>query len=538
VEFLNRNRMELAYFNILTPLPGTALFERMKREGRIFDFDWSNYDGKHVVFWPKRMSPKTLQDGFFWANHEFFSWRSIARRILPTAQRLVARGAMNVAFRHLVKRTAPKGSLSPLSKVIQSLHVKLPSLTTENLIPNALNTLKEKAADAAQQIDRFLHIQVKRGDIARAEADTTPLRSSLHLDLIGTLDEPGAKELRQRLLDAVRQAAKLEIIVNFEHVRYATPQAVSALLDGEYLKALKAHASVRFVNLKKAFQAAVERITRNPLSGATRRSANMHDFLEVDGELYCEQVPVAKIAKAVGTPFYLYSHKTLSAHFRAVDGAFASIPHVTAFAMKANSNLAIVRLFASLGGGADIVSGGELYRALKAGVPRDKIVFAGVGKSREEIAEALKAKILLFNVESAQVGAIDDVAHKLKTPARISLRVNPHIDPKTHPYISTGLKKSKFGIAIDQALDHYKQAATLKGLDIVGVHHHIGSQLTQVQPFVEALARVLELVEVLKRHGVTIRYLDMGGGLGIPYRMSCRRRRENSPSRVAVIAGA
>jgi anti-anti-sigma regulatory factor len=264
VEFLNRNRMELAYFNILTPLPGTALFERMKREGRIFDFDWSNYDGKHVVFWPKRMSPKTLQDGFFWANHEFFSWRSIARRILPTAQRLVARGAMNVAFRHLVKRTAPKGSLSPLSKVIQSLHVKLPSLTTENLIPNALNTLKEKAADAAQQIDRFLHIQVKRGDIARAEADTTPLRSSLHLDLIGTLDEPGAKELRQRLLDAVRQAAKLEIIVDFEHVRYATPQAVSALLDGEYLKALKAHASVRFVNLKKAFQAAVERITPQP----------------------------------------------------------------------------------------------------------------------------------------------------------------------------------------------------------------------------------------------------------------------------------
>ncbi len=245
----------------------------------------------------------------------------------------------------------------------------------------------------------------------------------------------------------------------------------------------------------------------------------MHAFHDVREELYCEQVPVAKIAKAVGTPFYLYSHRTLSTHFQAVDGAFASISHVTAFAMKANSNLAILRLFASLGGGADIVSGGELYRALKAGVPRDKIVFAGVGKSREEIAEALKAKILLFNVESAQeLIAIDEVARRLKTRARISVRVNPHIDPKTHPYISTGLKKSKFGIAIDQALDHYKQAMTLKGVEIVGVHHHIGSQLTQVQPFVEALARVLELVDALKDHGVAIQYLDMGGGLGIPYK--------------------
>lgn len=245
----------------------------------------------------------------------------------------------------------------------------------------------------------------------------------------------------------------------------------------------------------------------------------MHDFHDVNGELYCEQVPVAKIAKAVGTPFYLYSHKTLTSHFQAVDGAFAPIPHVTAFAMKANSNLAILRVFASLGGGADIVSGGELYRALKAGMPRDKIVFAGVGKRREEIAEAIKAKILLFNVESAQeLAAIDEVARTLKTRARISLRVNPHIDPKTHPYISTGLKQSKFGIAIDQALDHYKQATALKGVEIVGVHHHIGSQLTQVQPFVEALERVLELVDQLQGYGVTIRYLDMGGGLGIPYR--------------------
>lgn len=244
----------------------------------------------------------------------------------------------------------------------------------------------------------------------------------------------------------------------------------------------------------------------------------MHDFHEVGNELHCERVPVARIAKAVGTPFYLYSHHTLTSHFQAVDTAFASIPHITAFAVKANPNLAILRLFAKLGGGADIVSGGELFRALKAGVPRGKIVFAGVGKTREEIAEALRAKILLFNVESDQeLRAIDEVARRLKTRARISLRVNPHIDPKTHPYISTGLKQSKFGIDIDTALDHYKLASGLRGVEVVGVHHHIGSQLTQVQPFVEALARVLELVDRLGAYGIAIRYLDMGGGLGIPY---------------------
>jgi anti-anti-sigma regulatory factor len=206
------------------------------------------------------MSPKTLQDGFFWANHEFFSWPSIARRILPTGQRLAARTAMNLAFRHLVRRTAPKGSISPLSEVIQSLRVKLPSLATENLIPNALHALKEKATGAAQQIDRFLQVQVKRSDVARAADETAPSRPALHLELVGTLDESGARELRKRLLDAVREA-KLEIVVNFEHVRHATPQAVQALIDGEYLKTLKAHASVKFINLKTAFQAAVERIS-------------------------------------------------------------------------------------------------------------------------------------------------------------------------------------------------------------------------------------------------------------------------------------
>jgi hypothetical protein len=247
----------------MTPLPGTPLFERMKAGGRIFDDDWSHYDGKHVVFWPKRMSPEALQEGFFWANHQFFSYDSIFRRLFYTSQRIPARLAMNLAFRHLVKRTAPKGSLSPLSQIIQSLQVKLPAFATENLIPNALHAIKEKAADAAHQIDRFLQINVKRGDL-RSPHPEAQAQSALQLDLEGTLDEPSAKELRKRLLHAVRKA-KLEIVVNFEHVRHATPQAVHALLDGDYLESLKAHASVKFINLKAAFQAALDRITSQPV---------------------------------------------------------------------------------------------------------------------------------------------------------------------------------------------------------------------------------------------------------------------------------
>jgi hypothetical protein len=262
VEFLVKNNLELAYFNIMTPLPGTPLFERMKAGGRIFDHDWAHYDGKHVVFWPKRMSPETLQEGFFWANHRFFSYDSIFRRLFYTRQRIPARLAMNLAFRHLVKRTAPKGSLSPLSQIIQNLQVKLPAFATENLIPNALNAIKEKAADAAYQIDRFLQIKVKRGDLPAPHPEAQS-QSALQIDLEGTLDEPSAKELRKRLLHAV-QKAKLEIVVNFEHVRHATPQAFNALLDGDYLQALKAHASVRFINLKTAFQAAVDRIAPAP----------------------------------------------------------------------------------------------------------------------------------------------------------------------------------------------------------------------------------------------------------------------------------
>ena len=244
----------------------------------------------------------------------------------------------------------------------------------------------------------------------------------------------------------------------------------------------------------------------------------MHNFEYRQGELYCEQVPVSQIAKQVGTPCYIYSHATLIRHIRAYDSAFKNVPHVIAFAMKANSNLAILRLMATEGSGVDIVSGGELFRALRAGVPPSKIVFAGVGKNADEIRDALKAGILMFNIESsAEMHALNDVAASLGKTAPVALRINPDIDPKTHPYISTGLKKSKFGIAADRALEEFRVASTLKHIQVVGVHAHIGSQLTEVTPFVESLKKVLALVDTLKGQGITIRYLNIGGGLGITY---------------------
>jgi diaminopimelate decarboxylase len=244
----------------------------------------------------------------------------------------------------------------------------------------------------------------------------------------------------------------------------------------------------------------------------------MHNFEYQQGELYCEQVPVSRIVKELGTPCYIYSHATLVRHFQAYDRAFAAVPHIIAFAMKANSNLAILRLMAKQGSGVDIVSGGELFRALKAGVPASKIVFAGVGKSAEEIRDALKADILMFNVESsAELQAINDVAASVGKKARVALRINPDIDPKTHPYISTGLKKSKFGIAADRAMEEFKLATSLSHIDVVGVHKHIGSQLTDVTPFVEALKKILKLVEELRRDGISIKYINIGGGLGITY---------------------
>ncbi len=244
----------------------------------------------------------------------------------------------------------------------------------------------------------------------------------------------------------------------------------------------------------------------------------MHDFHYRHDSLHCEDIPLERLDKEHGTPCYIYSHATLIRHFRAFDLAFAAVPHLVAFAMKANSNLAVLRLMASQGGGADIVSGGELFRALKAGIPPDKIVFAGVGKSREDLRYALESGILFFNVESsAELQTLNDVAGEMGTSARVALRINPDIDPNTHPYISTGLKKSKFGIGADRAIEAFNNAASLPCIRVIGVHAHIGSQLTQISPFVESLKKVAALIETLKSQGIPIRYLNIGGGLGITY---------------------
>ena len=245
----------------------------------------------------------------------------------------------------------------------------------------------------------------------------------------------------------------------------------------------------------------------------------MRHFEYRDGELRAEEVSLTRLAEEVGTPFYVYSHETLSRHFRVFDEAFASVSRLICFAMKSNSNLAILRLFGAMGGGLDIVSGGELFRALKAGVPADRIVFAGVGKSDEEIAFALERGVLLFNVESeeelANVGA---VASRLGKQARVAIRVNPDVDPRTHPYIATGLRKSKFGIDIGRAREQYRKAAALDGVEPSGVHCHIGSQITTSEPFADAVDIVARLVEALRGDGHDIRYLNLGGGLGITYR--------------------
>jgi diaminopimelate decarboxylase len=244
----------------------------------------------------------------------------------------------------------------------------------------------------------------------------------------------------------------------------------------------------------------------------------MHDFHYKGDELFCEEVSIPHIVEEMGTPCYIYSHRTLIRHFHAFDNAFHNIPHIVAYAMKANSNIAVLRLLAKEGSGADIVSGGELFRALKAGVPSNKIVFAGVGKSSEEIRYALESNILMFNVEShSEILQINEVAKTMGLRACVALRINPDIDPQTHPYIATGLKKSKFGIAADQALKEFASANQLPHIDVVGVHCHIGSQLTQVAPFVDAIKKVLALMQTLQSQGVKIRYLNIGGGLGITY---------------------
>jgi len=244
----------------------------------------------------------------------------------------------------------------------------------------------------------------------------------------------------------------------------------------------------------------------------------MNPFSYQDRQLYAENVRLADIAEQVGTPCYVYSRAFIEDRFRAFDAALAGRDHLVCYAVKANSNLAVLNLLARLGSGFDIVSGGELERVLAAGGEVAKIVFSGVGKTREEMRRALSAGIHCFNVESeAELEILNDVAGKLGRQAPVALRVNPDVDPATHPYIATGLKHNKFGIDIARAPAAYQRAQSLPNLRVSGIACHIGSQLTDMAPLMEALDRVLALAGVLMDKGVALQHLDLGGGLGIRY---------------------
>lgn len=243
------------------------------------------------------------------------------------------------------------------------------------------------------------------------------------------------------------------------------------------------------------------------------------DFFQYKNNLLmAEDVAVNEIAKRFGTPLYIYSRATLERHWHAFDKAFGKHPHLICFAVKSNPNIAILQVMAQLGSGFDIVSQGELERVLAAGGDAAKIVFSGVAKSETEIARALEVGIRCFNVESiAELERINLVAGKLGKIAPISLRVNPDVDAHTHPYISTGLKENKFGISVDQAREVYRQASTLAHIKVTGMDCHIGSQLTELQPFLDATDRLIVLMEQLKQDGIELKHLDLGGGLGVPY---------------------
>jgi diaminopimelate decarboxylase len=237
-----------------------------------------------------------------------------------------------------------------------------------------------------------------------------------------------------------------------------------------------------------------------------------------NGELHAEEVPLADIARRFGTPAYVYSRATLTRHYHAFDKALAGCDHLVCYAVKANSSLAVLQVLARLGSGFDIVSGGELARVLKAGGDPRKVVFSGVGKTAAELRQALLAGIGCFNVESAaELNRLAEIAASLKKRAPVALRVNPDVDPKTHPYISTGLKENKFGIEIAEAERLYLEARALPGIRIAGVACHIGSQLQDLSPYLDALARVLALVDRLQARGIVLEHLDIGGGLGVRY---------------------
>ncbi len=245
----------------------------------------------------------------------------------------------------------------------------------------------------------------------------------------------------------------------------------------------------------------------------------MNHFQRKDGVLHAEDVPLERLAERYGTPLYVYSTATLTRHWKVLHRSLAGVRHVVCYAVKANSNLAVLSLFARLGSGFDIVSGGELYRVMKAGGDPRKVVFSGVGKRDDEIAFALEAKVRVLNVESGpELGRISVVARRLGVRAPIALRVNPDVDPKTHPYISTGLRDNKFGVSVDEARRLYALAVKDPALEVKGIACHIGSQITTVRPFLDAIARVLALAKDLGKLGIRVGHLDVGGGLGITYK--------------------
>lgn len=247
----------------------------------------------------------------------------------------------------------------------------------------------------------------------------------------------------------------------------------------------------------------------------------MDHFVYRDGRLFAEEVPVAEIAAEVGTPFYLYSAATLARHYRLFDEALAWGPHLVCFAVKAASNLALLKLLGDMGAGMDVVSGGEYRRARAAGVPGERIVFSGVGKTREEMRLALEGGVRQVNLESEpEMRALSEVAASMGVTVPVTVRVNPDVDAKTHAKIATGKAENKFGIPIARAREVYAEAARLPGLEVVGIDVHIGSQLTELAPFEAAYAKVAELTETLRADGHAIRRLDLGGGLGIPYALS------------------
>lgn len=242
-------------------------------------------------------------------------------------------------------------------------------------------------------------------------------------------------------------------------------------------------------------------------------------FSRIDGVLHAEQCSLDQLAMQYGTPLYVYSKATFEKHYLDMDKAFSFIDHQICFAVKSNSNLAVLNVLAKLGCGFDIVTGGELARVLVAGGDPSKIVFSGLGKQEEDIQKALEVGIACFNVEShAELDRIQNVAARLGQKAPISLRVNPDVDAKTHPYISTGLKENKFGIPSDVVFETYQYAASLPNLDVVGIDCHIGSQLTETQPFVDALDRIMMMIEQLKMLGIHLKHIDIGGGLGVTYK--------------------